>query len=130
MWNNMIGLAGRGGVGKTTVIKAIIESLQKNKYSSPSVLYIAPSHTACTVLQESLGLDSEKANDDTVNTLSSHLRKRPNQFNKFELISEFDYLKSVRFKPAFGAPDIIIIDESSMIGQGDIKDMVQRLSTD
>ena len=130
MWNNMIGLAGRGGVGKTTVIKAIIESLQKNKYSSPSVLYIAPSHTACTVLQESLGLDSEKANDDTVNTLASHLRKRPNQFNKFELVSEFDYIKSTKFKPAFGSPDIIIIDESSMIGQGDIKDMVQRLYTD
>jgi nucleoside-triphosphatase THEP1 len=130
MWANMIGLAGRGGVGKTTVIKAIIESLQNSRYSSPNVLYIAPSHTACTVLQESLGLDSEKANDETVNTLASHLRKRPNGFGNFELIDDVAYIKSTEYKAAFGQPDILIIDESSMIGQDDIKDMVQRLVTD
>jgi ABC-type dipeptide/oligopeptide/nickel transport system ATPase component len=132
MWNNMIGLAGRGGVGKTTVIKAIMESVKgENKYSMPKVMYLAPSHTAATVLQESMGLDSEKANDGTVNTLASHLRKRPvGDSGTFQLIPEEDYIKSTDFKPAFGQPDIIVIDESSMIGALDISDMVKRLNTD
>lgn len=131
MWDNMIGLAGRGGVGKTTVIKAIIDSIKKeNKYSQPSVMYLAPGHTAATVLQESMGLDSEKANDGTVNTIASHLRKRPNDSGTFSLISEPDYIKSTAFKPAFGRPDIIVIDEGSMIGVDDIKDMVTRLKSD
>ena len=131
MWNNMIGLAGRGGVGKTTVIKAIIAAIEgKNKYAQPSVMYLAPSHTAATVLQEAIGLDSEKANDGKVNTIQSHLRMRPDNNNIFNLISENDYLKSTMFKPSFGRPNIIIIDESSMVSATMIKDMIIRLKTD
>lgn len=131
MWDNMIGLAGRGGVGKTTVIKAIIAAIEgKNKYSQPSVMYLAPTHTAATVLQESLGLDSEKANDGTVNTISSHLRKNVPVGDKLLLSSEDDYVQSCKYKPSFGTPDIIIVDESSMVGAQDIKDMITRLKTD
>jgi hypothetical protein len=131
MWNNMIGLAGRGGVGKTTVIKAIIAAIEgKNKYAQPSVMYLAPSHTAATVLQEAIGLDSEKANDGKVNTIQSHLRMRPDSNNIFNLISEYNYLKSAKFKPSFGQPNIIIIDEASMVSAIMIKDMITRLKTD
>ena len=133
MWDNMIGLAGRGGVGKTTVIRAIMNSLDSgNKYRSTSVMYLAPSHTAATVLQESLGLDSEKANDGTVNTIQSSVRR--NQINKstgnLELMSEEEYINGLKFKPAFSAPDIIIVDESSMVTTEAIKDMLVRTKTD
>ena len=131
MWNNMIGLAGRGGVGKTTLIKSIVDSVQgNNKYSIPNVMYLAPGHTPATVLQESIGLDSEKANDGIVNTIASHLRKRPASNGNFQLISENDYIDNLKFKPAFGGPDIIIIDEGSMVSAADISDMITRLKTD
>ena len=133
MWDNMIGLAGRGGVGKTTVIKAIMAAIQgQNKYSPPSVMYLAPSHTAATVLQESLGLDSEKANDGKVNTIQSHVRRNkqvPGTFN-LELASKEDYIESWQWKAKVTDPDIIIIDESSMIGSEDIKDFLKRMATD
>ena len=132
MWNNMIGLAGRGGVGKTTLIKAVINSItSENKYTQPSVMFLTPSHTAATVLQESLGLDSEKANDGLVNTIAAHLRKRPLPgSDTFGLINESDYLATTIKKPSFGQPDIIIIDEGSMIAARDIKDMITRINTD
>ena len=133
MWNNMIGLAGRGGVGKTTVIKAIMDSIDTgNKYSKAHVMYLTPSHTAATVLQESLGLDSEKANDGMVNTIAAATRRNQTVPGSSDLamMSEFDYLKTCKFKPAFGSPDILIIDESSMVSQQNIKDMITRLKTD
>lgn len=133
MWNNMIGLAGRGGVGKTTVIKAIMDSIQaSNKYIRSSVMYLTPSHTAATVLQESLGLDSEKANDGMVNTIAAATRRNQSIPGSSDLamMDEYDYLKTCKFKPAFGSPDILIIDESSMVSQQNIKDMLTRLKTD
>jgi ABC-type dipeptide/oligopeptide/nickel transport system ATPase component len=133
MWDNMIGLAGRGGVGKTTVIRAIMDGLDSgNKYRRTNVMYLAPSHTAATVLQESLGLDSEKANDGTVNTIPSAVRR--NQENKqsggLDLMGEDEYMAGLKYKPAFSAPDIIIIDESSMVTTESIKDMLIRTKTD
>ena len=133
MWNNMIGLAGRGGVGKTTVIKAIMDSIDMgNKYSKAHVMYLTPSHTAATVLQESLGLDSEKANDGMVNTIAAATRRNQSIPGSSDLamMNEYDYLKTCKFKPAFGSPDILIIDESSMVSQQNIKDMITRLKTD
>jgi alkylated DNA repair dioxygenase AlkB len=135
MWNNMIGLAGRGGVGKTTVIGAIMDAIKEdsktiNKYINTSSVYLAPGHTASTVLQESLGLDSEKANDGTVYTIASYVRKRPDSYGNFNLISPNDYKASLKYMVAVGGPSIIIIDESSMVGAQDIKDITERLKTD
>jgi len=131
MWNNMIGLAGRGGVGKTTVIKAIIAAIEgKNKYAQPSVMYLTPTHTAATVLQESLGLDSEIANDGVVNTIASQTRRNKMIDGVLSLSNEIDYIKSTQFKPAMGQPDIIIVDESSMIGQKDFGDILLRIKQD
>lgn len=132
MWNNMIGLAGRGGVGKTTVINAILDAIKNtgNKYNRVTNYYLTPSHVASTVLQESLGLDSEKANDGTVFTIASMVRSMPGESGNFKLTSEEDYLKSLKYKKAVGQADIIIIDESSMVTSGNIKDIVTRLKTD
>jgi hypothetical protein len=131
MWNNMIGLAGRGGVGKTTVIKAIMAAIEgKSKYTQPSIMYLAPTHTASTVLQESLGLDSEYANDGTVNTIAAHTRRNRMVDGILSLASEKEYINSTQFKPSMGRPDIIIVDESSMIGKKDISDMILRLKQD
>ena len=133
MWDNMIGLAGRGGVGKTTVIKAIMAAIQgRNKYSPPGIMYLTPSHTAATVLQESLGLDSEKANDGKVNTFQSHVRRNKQVFGTtdLKLADEEDYIKSWEARPKATDPDIIIVDESSMIGSEDIRDFLKRMITD
>ena len=131
MWNNMIGLAGRGGVGKTTVIKSIIAAIEgKNKYAQPSVMYLTPGHTAATVLQESLGLDSEVANDGKVNTIASQTRRNKMVDNVLSLSTEKEYIKSTQFKPSMGRPDIIIFDESSMIGTKDFSDVLLRLKQD
>ena len=134
MWDNMIGLAGRGGVGKTTVIRAIIKGLESsgNKYRRNDVMYLAPSHTAATVLQESLGLDSEKANDGKVNTIPSATRRNKIRYGSSELdmMTTEEYLEHIKYKKAFSVPDIIIVDESSMIKVQDIKDMLTRINTD
>jgi len=134
MWDNMIGLAGRGGVGKTTVIRAIIKGLEStgNKYRRNDVMYLAPSHTAATVLQESLGLDSEKANDGKVNTIPSATRRNKIRYGSSELdmMTTEEYLEHIKYKKAFSVPDIIIVDESSMIKVQDIKDMLTRITTD
>ena len=131
MWNNMIGLAGRGGVGKTTVIKAIIAAIEgKNKYSRPSVMYLTPTHTAATVLQESLGLDSEVANDGVVNTIAAQTRRNKMIDGVLSLSTEKEYINSTQFKPSMGKPDIIIVDESSMIGKKDFADIILRLKQD
>jgi nucleoside-triphosphatase THEP1 len=133
MWNNMIGLAGRGGVGKTTVIRAIIDAITSeagSKYKRVNAVYMAPTHTAVTVLQESLGRDSETTADDLVSTIAASTRRNRIEGKELLLASEKEYEASLRFRPAFGNPDIIIVDESSMVGAETIKDMVTRLRTD
>jgi hypothetical protein len=102
----------------------------KSKYTQPSIMYLAPTHTASTVLQESLGLDSEYANDGTVNTIAAHTRRNRMVDGILSLASEKEYIKSTNFKPSMGRPDIIIVDESSMIGKKDISDMILRLKQD
>jgi nucleoside-triphosphatase THEP1 len=133
MWNNMIGLAGRGGVGKTTVIRAIIDAVTseaRSRYRSVNAVYMAPTHTAVTILQESLGRDSETTSDDLVSTIASATRRNKIDKNELKLAPEEEYVASIRFKKPFGSPDIIIVDESSMVGAETIKDMVARLKTD
>jgi hypothetical protein len=46
------------------------------------------------------------------------------------LSTEKDNIKSTQFKPAMGQPDIIIVDESSMIGQKDFGDILLRIKQD
>jgi hypothetical protein len=140
LWNNMIGLAGRGGTGKTTVIKKIIEDITANsgsKYNAVKIHYLTPTHNAATVLQESLGVDSEGVDNGQVSTISSMVRRRPAQEGSIKdpgeellLISSYDYIESLKYKPGVGNSDIIIVDESSMVTKKNIKDILFRLENE
>lgn len=145
MWNNMIGLSGRGGTGKTTVIRKIIEDVQK-EYSSGdfwrslNIKYVAPTHNAVTMLQESLGLDSEQVG--SVKTGASFVarnqRKGSEDAEKGKETEELWLLRSdiylERVKKGVIDPisrmDIVIIDESSMIDKQFIADVLLRLETE
>ena len=98
-------LQGKGGTGKTTIIKKIIESLP-----SGSVLAVAPSHKAKKVLDSSINAD--RTSPIITVTLASALAIKLNESTgKFEP-DEFARKKGrIPIKKA----KYIIIDESSMI---------------
>lgn len=146
MWNNMIGLVGRGGVGKTSVIRKVIDDIQKevrggNRYGGVTVAYAAPTHNAVTMLQEALGMDSERTGG--VQTLAS-LVKRNQIFtskdkeptdkgadeNGLFLQEKSLYEKGLQFNPAISDNDIIVIDESSMVDSQFIKDLMFRFASE
>lgn len=113
LFNNMYGIQGSGGVGKTTLAKAISEYFQKKHYNK-SLVFSSPTHKAATVLQESLGKDSEKVDEGNVFTNASLVGSMKEDSNEFLLSNDFDYFK--RRKPQIGNNvDFIIFDESSMV---------------
>jgi hypothetical protein len=132
MWDKMIGLGGRGGTGKTTVIKKIIEDVKKdirksNKYASVQVKYIAPTHTAATILQESLGIDSESTAGDVYTAASFSKRSKPNGKGGLDLIDEHSYIQAKKFDAKYSDVDILVFDESSMYSREQINDIILRL---
>lgn len=101
-------LVGPAGTGKTYLVKALI----KNCGLSYSVIGLsAPTHKACRVLNESIGIPNVK-----VNTLQSDLGLRINfDVDKFDISSPpFD----PRGRIKIGDYKLYIIDESSMINRG------------
>ena len=137
MWNNMIGLVGRGGVGKTTVIKKVLEDISNESPFGVGIRYVAPTHNAVTMLQEALGFDSEGTDkvDTTAGLVSRNQtfdsdRKDPKDQGSGEdglfLLNDEEYKKSLNFRPAISDSDIIVIDESSMVDTQFIKDLLQR----
>lgn len=142
MWNNMIGLVGKGGVGKTTLLKKIIQDIETeysktNKYLNLSVIYAAPTHNAVTILQESLGENSESVGGRTKTTASLVLRnqtKGSDDAEEGKPQDELLLLKSSIYKDklekGFLSPissnQIIVVDESSMIDKQFIEDLLFR----
>lgn len=101
-------LVGPAGTGKTYLVKALI----KNCNLSYGVIGLsAPTHKACRVLNESIGISNIK-----VSTLQSDLGLRLN-FN----VENFD-IKSPPFDPKgkikIGMYKLYIVDEASMINRG------------
>ena len=101
-------LVGAAGTGKTYLVKALI----KNCNLTYSLIGLAaPTHKACRVLQESIGLPNIK-----VNTLQSDLGLRLN-FN----VDKFD-INHPPFDPKgkikIGNYKLYIVDEASMINRG------------
>uniref|UniRef100_A0AAU8ML68 ATP dependent DNA helicase DDA n=1 Tax=Geladintestivirus 1 TaxID=3233133 RepID=A0AAU8ML68_9CAUD len=104
-------LVGPAGTGKTYLVKALIEN-SSIVYSNIGLS--APTHKACRVLQEAVGINYIK-----VNTLQSDLGLRLNCD-----LEKFDY-KHPNFDPRgkikIGLYKIYMIDEASMINRGLLK---------
>lgn len=107
------GLVGAGGVGKTFVIKYVI---QKCKYADSVIRCTAPTHKACRVFSQALG-------GKQVFTIQSTFGFRLNMS-----LADFDY-KNPQFDPT-AAPkldniELLIIDESSMLPAGLVQYIVK-----
>ena len=112
-------LQGKGGTGKTTIIKKILENV-----NSSNVLAIAPSHKAKKVLRKSINENSKRAPIRTV-TLASALAIKFNQkTGKFEAD---DFARKQGRVPIKRA-NVIIIDESSMVSDKLLKEIKTLIS--
>lgn len=99
-------LIGKGGTGKTTIIKKVVEEVA---VSHTYVMAAAPSHAAKNVLKDSLG-----STVDEVHTIASILGMKLN-VNKG--VFEIDEFSRRQFGIPIETADIIIIDECSMVGE-------------
>lgn len=125
MYDNMYGLQGSAGTGKSSLSKAIKKYIT-DEYPHKTLVFSAPTHKAATVLQESLGYDSEKVDEGNVFTNASLVGSTKENSDVFELSPDGNYFK--RNKPKFGADiDVIIFDESSMIDVSFIEALQKRL---
>lgn len=105
-------LVGPAGTGKTYLLKALI----KNCNISYSLIKLgAPTHKACRVIRESINMTNIK-----VNSMASDLGFRPNyDSSKFDIKNPpFD--SKGRSKILEDKPKLYIMDESSMIGRGEL----------
>ena len=85
LWNNMIGLIGRGGVGKTTLISEIVKQLEINDFQFDAeydVMYLAPTHNAVLMLRESLGVKTGRKKVANIRTTQSFTKRNTNNPSK------------------------------------------------
>ena len=105
-------LSGPAGSGKTYLVKALIKNC---KYSYSMIKLSAPTHKACRVLKESINIAGVKAY-----TMASCLGFRPNYDSKNFDIKNPPFDSKGRVKIIDEKPALLIIDESSMIGRGEL----------
>ena len=109
-------LTGKGGTGKTTIIRKIVETLGQNKeYGFAKVLAIAPSHKAKKVLDKSLKTDGKYPDRTQVKaaTIQSAIAIKLD-----EVTGEFGpdtYKRNKGDIPISEKADLVIIDETSMV---------------
>ena len=101
-------LVGAAGTGKTYLVKALIKNCN---LSYSQIGLAAPTHKACRVLAESIGISNVK-----INTLQSDLGLRLNfDVDKFDIANPpFDPKGRIKI----GDYSIYIVDEASMINRG------------
>ena len=105
-------LSGPAGSGKTYLVKALI----KNCNFSYSVIKLsAPTHKACRVLKESINIPGVKAF-----TMASCLGFRPNYDAANFDIKNPPFDTKGKIKIIEEKPRLLIMDESSMIGRGEL----------
>ena len=104
--DNIRALCGPGGTGKTFVTKYIIDNC---KFSRSLIICAAPTHKACRVLSQSIGMDTY--------TIQSLLGLRPNlaleDFNPAN--PQFDPMGRNKLADPEKLVKLLIIDEASML---------------
>lgn len=142
VYDNSIGLLGKGGTGKTSMLRVLIHNIREEKskgYNRVNVGYIAPTHTAATMLQEALGFNSERTGEG-VSTFASfvgrnQLKGSPDAIpenSDLLLLTDQKWLEAVELgqvKPVSEA-DIVIVDESSMISNTMLQNFMQRFNVE
>ena len=103
--NFKIALTGAAGTGKTYLLRAVVEQCG---LSYSTIGMAAPTHKACRVLSESIGLTRVK-----INTIASILGLRPNyDSTKFDINNPpFDPRGKIKIKGF----SLYIVDEASML---------------
>ena len=105
-------ITGKAGTGKTTALNEIVQHCIDNDIS---YMVCAYTHKACKVLEDKLPPEAN------ITTLHSYLRKRPgineHAVHKGQVDINTRMGESVR-------PDIVIIDEFSMVGEDDYVDII------
>lgn len=142
VYDNSIGLLGKGGTGKTSMLKVLIENIKQEKskgYNRVNVRYIAPTHTAATMLQEALGFDSERTGEG-VSTFASfvgrnQLKGSPDgipENSDLLLVKDDIWLKQIEMGITIpvSSADIVVIDESSMISNTMLQNFMQRFNAE
>lgn len=105
-------LSGPAGSGKTYLVKALIKNCN---YSYSTIKLSAPTHKACRVLKESINIQGVKAY-----TMASCLGFRPNYDAKNFDIKNPPFDTKGKIKIVEEKPNLLIIDESSMISRGEL----------
>ena len=105
-------LSGPAGSGKTYLVKALIKNCN---YSYSVIKLSAPTHKACRVLKESINIAGVKAF-----TMASCLGFRPNYDAVNFDIKNPPFDTKGKIKIIEDKPKLLIIDESSMIGRGEL----------
>jgi exodeoxyribonuclease-5 len=113
-------LQGKGGTGKTTIIKKVLDSVREKE----SVLAIAPSHKAKKVLDKSINSDKKKKPVNTITLASALAIKLDESTGKFEP----DIFARQKGRVPIKKASIILIDESSMVSDNLLQEIKQMMS--
>ena len=115
-------LQGKGGTGKTTIIKKVLDSIREEK----KILAIAPSHKAKKVLDKSINADKNAKNIPTTTLASALAIKLDESTGKF---APDEFARNMGRVPIRKA-SIILIDESSMVSDKLLQEIKQMMSPD
>jgi hypothetical protein len=113
-------LQGKGGTGKTTIIKKVLDSVREKE----SVLAIAPSHKAKKVLDRSINSEKKKKPINTITLASALAIKLDESTGKFEP----DIFARQKGRVPIKKASIILIDESSMVSDNLLQEIKQMMS--
>jgi len=125
IFNNSVGLCGRGGVGKTRVLVEIINfwaNFQKKR-----VCFVAHTHNAVNIMKNMLNCQNISFENIAISTFSKLVRRNVSEKGKLCLAKARDYLNSKKNFKLVGYFDLIIVDESSMISVQDLFDISCRI---
>jgi len=121
-WDNIITLSGSAGVGKTFVTSKIIELFTLMKYN---ITITAPTHKALSVISKTLNeldISKEKINTKTIHSYLNLKQQKDYNTGKTSFVPDK--------KKEILNTDLLIVDESSMVGESIYEYIIQAIEHD